>query len=208
MTQTVAAPIGVPTNAQAAKAGALFAQSEIEASESLDLFARALGGTEPAYELWNACRVSWVNSYVATKPQAKGNSADQAFKRFKGRLIDTYGVTVPRATSEAAEKKAAERAKKAAELEARFASYSDADLTGMLRTAYEQAAKNPMARSSVLGDVERAVKARAKARAAENRDSLKAARERLFALARACVDPMRIEAAADCLDPDNEVIVE
>ena len=208
MSATVSAPIGAPTNTQAAQAGALFAKSEIEASESLELFARAVGDTEPAYDLWNICRISWVNAYVSTKPNAKGNSADQAFKRFKTRLIDTYGITVPRATSDAAEKKAQERAKKAQDLDDRFSQYSDIDLAGMLRKAYEDAAQNPMKKSSVLGDLEKAAKARAKARLVENRGSIKAARERLFKLARECTDPVRIEAAADVLDPDNHVIVD
>ena len=70
------------TQADLAKqSGELFAQSEIDAGQALELFAKSVG-TEPTYEEWNSCRIEFINAYVRTKPQAKGNSADQAFKRF------------------------------------------------------------------------------------------------------------------------------
>jgi hypothetical protein len=207
MKETISSAIALPVIDEAARAGTMFAKSEIEASESLEAYARVLTAT-PSYEHWNACRINWVNAYVSIKPQAKGNSADQAFRRFKARLLDAYGIDAPKATSEAAEKKAAERAKKAAELEARFAAYNDQDLTGMLQRAYEDAARNPMNKSPLLGELQRAVAQRTKARAAETRDELRAARERLFKLARECADYARIEAAADVLDPTNDVTIQ
>lgn len=207
MSDTVATKIERQTIVGADQAGELFARSEIGASEALESHARALG-TDPSYEHWNNCRIDWVNAYVRTKPQAKGNSADAAFKRFKARLTEAYGIEAPKAQSEAATKKAAERAKKAAELEQRFSNYSDADLTGMLRKAYEEQAKNPTKKSALLGEIERAVKQRIKTTEIGNRGALKASRERLFALARDCVDPIRIEAAADVLDPTFDVTVE
>ena len=207
MSNTVSEKIERPVIAGADQAGELFARSEIGASEALESHARAFG-TEPTYEHWNNCRIDWVNAYVRTKPQAKGNSADAAFKRFKTRLTEAYGIEAPKAQSEAATKKAAERAKKAAELEQRFANYSDADLTGMLRKAYEDQAKNPTKKSALLGEIERAVKQRIKTTEIGNRDALKATRERLFKLARECTDPIRIEAAADVLDPSYDVSVE
>lgn len=207
MSNTVATKVERPADAGAVRAGEMFARSEIEASEALECFARAIG-TEPTYEHWNNCRIDWVNAYVSIKPQAKGNSADAAFKRFKTRLTESFGIEAPKAQSEAATKKAAERAKKAAELEQRFAQYSDADLTGMLRKAYEDQAKNPTKKSALLGEIERAVKQRIKTTEIGNRDALKATRERLFKLARECTDPIRIEAAADVLDPAYDVSVE
>lgn len=204
---TVAEKIDRPVIDGANLAGEMFARSEIEASTALEHHARALG-VEPTYEHWNNCRIDWINAYVRTKPQAKGNSADAAFKRFKARLTDTYGIEAPKAQSEAAVKKAAERAKKAEALEQRFAGYSDADLTGMLRQAYEEQAKNPTKKSAVLSEIERAVKQRIKTTEIGNRDALKASRERLFKLARECTDPIRIEAAADVLDPAYDVTVE
>mgnify|MGYP003338946910 CR=1 FL=1 len=200
-------PVSNPIENQAAEAGKLFAVSELDAIRALEIFARAVG-TEPVYAEWIAARTDWVNGYVETKPQAKGNSADQAFSRFARRMIENYGIVAPKATSEAATKKAAERAKKAADLEQRFAGYSDHDLTAMLQKAYEDAARNPTKKSSLLGELQRAAAIRAKARATSNRDALKATRARLFKLARECDDPERIEAAADVLDPDNDVTIQ
>jgi len=100
---------------QADQAGELFAKSELDANQALELFARAVG-TEPSFDTWTAKRVSFVNAYVRTKPTAKGNSADQAFTRFVRRLTEAFGITAPKATSEAAIAKREQRAKKDAEL--------------------------------------------------------------------------------------------
>ena len=194
----VANPIENP----AAEAGKLFALSEIDAARALEMFARAVGET-PDYATWIANRTSWVASYVETKPNAKGNSADQAFSRFARRMTENYGIVAPKATSEAATKKAAERAEKAAKLEQRFSGYDDSQITGMLRSAYEEQAKNPTKKSALLKELETIAKQRTKKAEAENADALKAARARLFDLAKACTDIERIEAAADVLDEIN-----
>ena len=194
----VANPIENP----AAEAGKLFALSEIDAARALEMFARAVGET-PDYATWIANRTSWVASYVETKPNAKGNSADQAFSRFARRMTENYGIVAPKATSEAATKKAAERAEKAAKLEQRFSGYDDSQITGMLRSAYEEQAKNPTKKSALLKELETIAKQRTKAAEAKNADTLKAARARLFDLAKACTDIERIEAAADVLDEIN-----
>ena len=204
---TVANQVVRTTIEGADQAGEMFARSEIDALGSLEVYARTLG-TEPTFEHWSNCRVDWVNAYVRVKPQAKGNSADKAFGRFKARLTESFGIEAPKAKSEAAEKKAQERAKKAQALEARFQAYSDTDLKGMLKQAYEDQAKNPMKKSALLGELERAVKQRMKSVEADNRDALKAIRTRLFNLAKACTDPIRIEAACDVLDPDFDISIE
>jgi len=197
MTNTVATTIAPVEGASAS--GRLFAKSEIDANESLELFARDLG-TEPTFEHWSACRISWVNSYVDIKPQAKGNSADKAFARFRARLTDAYGIDVPKAKSESASKKATERANKALALEENYSKYNDEEITGMLQKAYENQAKNPMKKVSVLSDLQKIAKARAKAQNEENRESLKVARERLYTLAKACTDADLIDQASDLLD--------
>ena len=202
MENTVATQVATPTIEGACEAGRMFAKSEIDALGSLEVYARTLG-TDPTHEHWLNCRTNWVNAYVSIKPQAKGNSADKAFIRFNARLTEAYGIEIRKPKSEAAEKKAQERAKKAQELAQRFEAYSDADLTGMLQKAYADQAQNPMKKSALLGELERAVKQRAKAQAEVNKDALKASRERLFKLARECNDPVRIDAACDVLDELN-----
>jgi hypothetical protein len=198
MTHTVANPI----ENQANESGKLFAVSELDAAKSLEMFARTIG-ENPDYPAWIANRTDWVNGYTDAKPQAKGNSADQAFARFARRLTDTYGINAPKAQTEAAIKKAAERQAKAEQLAGKYADHTTESLTNKLREAYELQAKNPTRKLATLKELEQVVKARTKIEEADTREELKAARARLFELAKACTDIERIEAAADVLDEVN-----
>lgn len=190
----------IPT--QASQAGALFAKSEIDASQALEVYARALG-TEPTYTAWIANRTDWINGYVTEKPQAKGNSADQAFTRFVKRLNESFGIVAPKAQTQASIKKAEERTKKAEELLRKYENIPTNQLTENLRQAYELQAKNPTKKLATLKELENIVKARTKAQEAESKDELKQARTRLFELAKACTDVARIETACDVLDEVN-----
>ena len=187
---------------QASQAGALFAKSEIDATQALEVFAQSIG-TEPSYTAWISNRTDWINGYVLEKPQAKGNSADQAFTRFARRLNESFGIVAPKAQTEASIKKANERAKKAEELNKKFENIPTHQLTENLRQAYELQAKNPTKKLSTLKELETILKARTKAQESESREELKTARARLFALAKACTDVARIETACDVLDEVN-----
>lgn len=198
MTNIVSNPIENPS----AESGKLFACSEIDAHKALELFARDIGEA-PTYASWIASRTEWVNGYIETKPQAKGNSADQAFARFARRLADTFGITAPKAQTEAATKKAAEREAKAEKLAQKYSNHTTEQLTEHLKQAYELQAKNPMKKLATLKELEQVVKARTKEQEAETRDALKAARSKLFELAKVCSDIERIEAACDVLDEVN-----
>lgn len=189
-------------SSKAGKAGSLYARSEIDALEALQLFAESVG-TDPTYEVWTRERKEWIDFYVLEKPKAKGNSADQAFSRFVKKLNEAYGLTAPRAQTEASIKKAEERAKKAEALETRFSGYDDTQIMGMLQKAYQDQAKNPANKSSVLKDLEAIYKIRNKKAQGENAEALKALRSKLFALARTCDDLERLEAACDILDALN-----
>ena len=189
-------------NSQASQAGALFAKSEIDATQALEVFARSIG-TEPTYTAWIANRTDWVNGYVSEKPQAKGNSAEQAFTRFARRLNESFGIVAPKAQTQASIKKANERAKKAEELNKKFENIPTHQLTENLRQAYELQAKNPTKKLSTLKELETILKARTKAEESESKEELKTARARLFALAKACTDVARIETACDILDEVN-----
>jgi hypothetical protein len=198
MTNTVANPI----ENQAAEAGKLFAVSELDAARSFEIYARAIG-ENPTYATWVENRTNWVNGYTDAKPQAKGNSADQAFARFARKLDETFGITAPKAQTEAALKKAAEREAKAEKLAGKYADFTTNELTDKLRQAYELQAKNPTRKLATLKELEQVVKARTKEAEADTREELKAARTRLFDLAKACTELERIEAASDILDVAN-----
>jgi hypothetical protein len=197
--KTIATQIVTTSIEGAISSGQLFARSEIDATESLEVFARTLG-TEPTFEHWTNCRTNWVNAYVGVKPQAKGNSADKAFGRFKARLNESFGIEAPKAKSEGATKKATERATKALALEENYSKYSDSDITGMLQKAYESQAQNPLKKYPLLGELQQVAKTRTKAQNELNRDALKIARERLHALAKACTDSALIDQASDLLE--------
>ena len=161
MDKTIVAQAIDEVTGQADQAGELFAKSEIDAGLALEMFARALG-TEPSFEHWANQRTKFINAYVRIKPQAKGNSADAAFLRFKNRLTDAYGISAPKSTNEAAQKKAAERADKAAKVEAKYANTSTAVLRDLLKQEYQAKADKPSKSSALLREYEGIVKARDK----------------------------------------------
>lgn len=187
---------------QAAKSGALFAKSELDASQAMEIYARELG-TEPSYTAWITNRTDWVNGYTTEKPQAKGNSADQAFTRFARRLNESFGIVAPKAQTDASIKKATERAKKAEELAQKYELIPTHQITENLKQAYELQAKNPTKKMATLKELENILKARTKAEESGIKEELKTARNRLFQLAKACTDVTRIEAASDVLDELN-----
>jgi hypothetical protein len=145
---------------------------------------------------------------VRTKPQAKGNSADQAFKRFKGRLVDAYGLEAPKAQTEAALKKAEERKAKQDTLEARYADTSTRVLKDLLSGEYQTQAKNPTKKSAILKELEKAVALRVKQEAEGQREELKAIRDELIAWIRACDDLDRLTLAHEMMNPDFDVQAE
>ena len=199
MTNTVANPI----ENQANESGKLFAVSELDAARSFEIFARSMD-EKPSFDTWKASRTDWVNGYTEAKPNAKGNSADQAFTRFVKRLKEIFPtIVVPTSDNAAALKKAAERQAKAEKLASKYANHSTESLTNSLRQAYELQAKNPTKKLASLKELEQVVKARTKIEEAGQRDELKAAKARLSELAKACTDLERIEAACDVLDEAN-----
>lgn len=187
---------------QASQSGALFAKSEIDATQALEVFARSVG-TDPTYTAWIANRTDWVNGYITEKPQAKGNSADQAFTRFARRLNESFGIVAPKAQTEASIKKANERAKKAEELNKKFENITTEQLASNLRQAYELQAKNPTKKLSTLKELERIYKVRTNQEQSGIKEELKTARTRLATLAKQCNDLELLNTACDLLDQIN-----
>lgn len=185
---------------QADQAGELFAQSEIDANQALELFARSVG-TEPSFDTWTAKRLSFVNAYVRTKPTAKGNSADQAFARFVRRLTEAFGITAPKATSDAAIAKREQRAKKEAELLAKHSDATPTLLKAQLQAAYKTLADQPTSAiaKAQTKELEKVLKIKNKAENDEMRDELKSLRDQLRELAKACEDSDKLQQAIDIL---------
>lgn len=185
---------------QADQAGELFAKSEIDATQALELFARAVG-TEPSFDVWTAKRVSFINAYVRIKPTAKGNSADQAFGRFKNRLVDTFGVTVPKAESEAAIAKRADRAKAEEKLLAKHSDATPTLLTAQLQAAYKTLGDNPTSAiaKAQTKELEKVLKIKTKDSDIQERQELKGLRDQLRESAKVCIDADKLQQAIDIL---------
>ncbi len=192
------------TPTRSTDAGRLFAQSEVNASESFELFAEAIG-INPTYQVWEAERLSWINGYTEVKPKAKGDAAYKAFGRFKTRLVDTYGVPIPKATSKAATKKAEERASKLADMLKHYEDTSTDQLHQLISQAYERQAKNPLGSDAILKVLKTVLKARTKDTEAESKAELKAKRDEVIKAVRECSDITRLDLVVEMLSQDNEV---
>lgn len=185
---------------QADQAGELFAKSEIDATQALELFARSIG-TEPSFDTWTAKRMAFVNAYVRTKPTAKGNSADQAFARFARRLNESFGIVAPKATSEAAIAKREQRAKKEAELLAKHGDATPTLLKAQLQAAYKTLADQPTSAvaKAQTKELEKVLKIKTKDSETEQREELKGLRDQLRNLAKDCTDSDKLQQAIDIL---------
>ena len=184
----------------AIKSGEMFARSEIDAVEALEIFARAVG-TEPSYDTWQTARVEFINGYVMVKPQAKGDAADQAFKRFKDRLIERFGVVVPKATSEAAVKKAAERKAKEEKLVSKYADTTPTLLRSQIEACYQTLAKNPDSKVAKAQAAELAKVLKIKTRDSDKaeREEVKAIKDDIREALKLCDDTAKLEAALEAL---------
>lgn len=181
-------------------AGAMFARSEIDAAESLEVFARAVG-TTPSYEVWQAERINFVNGYVSIKPHAKGDSADKAFQRFKDRVVERFAIVVPKATSEAAIKKAAERKAANEKLLAEYQNTTPTLLRAQLEAAYQSLAKDPTSKvaKAQAKKVEKALKLKTSESDKAERSEVKALKDSIREALKACDDTEKLEAALDAL---------
>jgi hypothetical protein len=200
MEKTVVAQAITQVIDQADQAGELFAKSEIDASQALELFARSVG-TEPSYDTWLAKRLAFINAYVRTKPTAKGNSADQAFTRFTRRLAEAFGISAPKAQTEAAIAKRADRAKAEEKLLAKHSDATPTLLKAQLQAAYKTLGDNPTSAiaKAQTKELEKVLKIKNKAENDELRDELKGLRDQLREAMKTCDDTDKLQQAIDIL---------
>lgn len=184
----------------AIKSGEMFARSEVDAAEAMEVFARVVG-TEPTYDTWQAARVEFVNGYILVKPQAKGDAADKAFQRFKDRVVERFGITVPKATSEAAIKKAAERKAKEDKLLAKYNDATPTLLRSQIEACYQTLAKNPDSKvaKAQAAELSKALKIKTRDTDKAERDGVKAWKESIREALKTCDDVAKLEAAATIL---------
>jgi hypothetical protein len=185
---------------QADQAGELFAKSELDANQALELFARAVG-TEPSFDTWTAKRVSFINAYVRIKPTAKGNSADKAFGRFSTRVVEAFGIVIPKATNNGAIAKREQRAKAEEKLLAKHGDMTPTLLRSQLKAAYQTLADQPTSAiaKAQTKELEKVLKIKTKDSDAQERQELKVLRDELREAMKNCADSDKLQQAIDIL---------
>ena len=195
---------------QARSAGSLFAKSEIDAEGAFESFARALT-TEPTYATYEECRIEWTSGYLDIKPQAKGNSADAAFKRFKTRLVEKYGLDIPKekpkSDNPVALKKAKEREDKKAKVLDSFSGVDTGELKTRLSQAFATLASKPDSKvaEAAVKNLKAVLRERTKDDSAALKAEVSEKRQTIRGLLSGCSDIERLDAVIDLLSPDNEV---
>ena len=196
---------------EARRAGSLFAQSELEADEAFEVFARAVGEA-PVYAVYEQARIEWVSSYVSIKPHTKGNTADKAFGRFVGRLREKYPLDIAKPVSEnpAARKKAAEREAKQAEILKAHEAIDTSELRSRLAKAFTTLASNPDSKiaEAAVKNLKAVIRERTKGESAALKAELTAKRTEIRGLFSGCDDIERLDAVIEILSPENDVSIQ
>jgi hypothetical protein len=193
---------------QVRKAGSLFAQSEIDADEAFEAFARALT-EKPTFEMFEEARIEWVSGYLETKPNIKADACTQAFKRFKTRLSEKYGIEIqkPKSDNPVAVKKAKEREDKKAKVLDSFSGVDTGELKTRLSQAFATLASKPDSKvaEAAVKNLKAVIRERTKDDSAALKAEVSEKRQTIRGLLSGCSDIERLDAVIDLLSPDNEV---
>jgi hypothetical protein len=193
---------------QVRKAGSLFAQSEIDADEAFEAFARALT-EKPTFEMFEEARIEWVSGYLETKPNVKADACTQAFKRFKTRLSEKYGIEIqkPKSDNPVAVKKAKEREDKKAKVLDSFSGVDTGELKTRLSQAFATLASKPDSKvaEAAVKNLKAVIRERTKDDSAALKAEVSEKRQTIRGLLSGCSDIERLDAVIDLLSPDNEV---
>jgi len=219
--QPIASAINVLSEGQAEQAknaGSLFAQSEVNVSKAFEQFATALT-TKPTFEIYEAARVEWVSGYLAIKPNLKADSCNQAFKRFKDRLVQTIQFDVdlgslkaekPKSNNPVALKKAQERETKKEQTLATFEHMPTDQVRAELSKAFATLASKPDSKvaESAVKNLKAVLKERTKDDTATLKAEVKELKQTIRGLLAGCSDIERLETVIEVLSPDNDVTIQ
>lgn len=180
--------------------GARSSRNKLESIEIATAAAQTIGAA-PSYEEWTEYMDEWKAGYIHDNPANTANAADAAWGRFAKTLDELFGLTKPKSTSAAAEKKAAERAAATEKLLEKHKDATAHDLRSQLEKVYLAMAKNPTNKD--LRKAEKEISAVLKAKTSEENkahgEQLKAMRQQVREAASKCTDLEQLEAALDCL---------
>lgn len=180
--------------------GFRFARNQLDNLENAKEFASMLG-TDPTFDQWEASRLQWVSGYVEANPDNTGNAADKAWNRFTGLLDDLFGLTKPSSSNPAAEKKRAEREKKAAELLAKYQDVSPTELRAQIEHAYQVLSQNPNHKDSLktVKELDKVLKVKQSAANKQFGEELAELRKEVKEAVTKCIQPEALHACLDIL---------
>jgi hypothetical protein len=206
---TVAAAVSALSSDQSLTAkdcGFRFARNQLENLENAKDYASMIG-TDPTYDQWEAGRLQWVSGYVEANPDNTGNAADKAWERFTKLLNELFGLTKPTSSNPAAEKKRAEREKKAADLLAKYQDQTVSDLRATIEHAYQVLSQNPNHKDSLkqVKELDKVLKAKQSAANKQHGEELKELRNDVIDAVRKCTDMEALAAVLDILNSAEQM---
>ena len=206
---TIAESVSALTNDQrliARDAGFQFAKNQLANIETASTYAAMLG-TDPSLDTWEAARIDWVSGYVDANPNNTGNAADKAWQRFADLLDNLFGMVKPKSTNPAAEKKRAEREKKAADLLAKYQDQTVSDLRATIEHAYQVLSQNPTHKESLkqVKELDKVLKAKQSAANKQHGEELKELRNDVIDSVRKCTDMEALSAVLDILNSAEQM---
>jgi hypothetical protein len=197
-----AMPLSADQADQAYNCGSLASKLNFSTVENVSNFARNVLGTNPSFEQYEYSRKQWIAGYCSQNPQNTGEAADKAWHGFANQLKALFGMDKPKSTSMAAEKKAAEREKKAAELLTKHQNATIADLNKQIELAYQTLAKKPSDKEAKkkANELEKVIKVKQSAENKAHGEVLKSLREEAIAEVKKCVSPDVLEQVIELLE--------
>ena len=185
--------------------GKAFVTNKLQRVELARQYAEILG-TEPTYALFEALRLQFIEGAIIANPDNSANAAEQSWSEFAKLLETLFGITKPRSTSAAAEKKRTEREQKRAETLAAHADLTIEDARKRLEAAYITLAKQPDNKNAnaAIKNLKLVMRERQREENKEHGEALKALRKQVSEAARKCTDVDQLEAALACFEPSSD----
>ena len=203
---TEALPLSPEQSDQAFNCGSLASKLNFSTVENVSNFARNVLGTDPSFDQWEYSRKQWVAGYCNQNPQNTGEAADKAWHGFANQLKALFGMDKPKSTSIAAEKKAAEREKKAAELLAKHQDTSIGELNKQIELAYQPLDKQPSNKHAKkkVSELDKVIKVKQSAENKAHGEVLKELRADSIELVKKCIDPDILESVIALLESASQ----
>lgn len=158
-------------------------------------------GTAPTYEQWEQHRRWFLDGYTAENPSNTSAAADSAWGEFAKLLEALFGLSKPKSSSIAAEKKASERSQKREELLNAYADKSADDVQQQLAAAYQTAATDPSNKTAqkAIKNLKTVLKAKTADEDKQQREAVTALKKQIREKLADCENTEALEAALAAL---------